>query len=302
MTKNQKIIAIISFSLLLISTGAYFWLYSITAKELFQTLKKLAQTSILFQNQGDFFQNRIKDLQTQVFQAESDKSTLSMLLTNEKDKNNFFQEQISAIQGTVSNLEKLKKLDPELLQKYSRVYFLNENYRPASLTPINPDYLLNKGQPNEIHSQVWPFLEKMLNDASSSSQSLLIVSAFRSFESQAALKYGYLITYGSGANQFSADQGYSEHQLGTTIDLINSGSTNLTSKFENTNQYKWLQENAHKYGFVLSYPKGNRYYIFEPWHWRFVGTKLAQSLHDQNKTFYDMDQREIDSYLISIFD
>ncbi|MEK7495870.1 MAG: D-alanyl-D-alanine carboxypeptidase family protein, partial [Patescibacteria group bacterium] len=64
----------------------------------------------------------------------------------------------------------------------------------------------------------------------------------------------------------------------------------------------WLTENAYKYGFILSYPKQNTYYRFEPWHWRFVGVALATKLHDGNKYFYDLSQREIDQYLVSIFD
>jgi LAS superfamily LD-carboxypeptidase LdcB len=60
--------------------------------------------------------------------------------------------------------------------------------------------------------------------------------------------------------------------------------------------------NAYRFGFVLSYPKGNAYYIYEPWHFRFVGVKLATYLHDRGLHFYDIDQKEIDQYLVSIFD
>ena len=53
---------------------------------------------------------------------------------------------------------------------------------------------------------------------------------------------------------------------------------------------------------MLSYPKGNAYYIFEPWHWRFVGKDLAKDLHRHKEYFYDWDQRDIDEYLIDFFD
>ena len=72
--------------------------------------------------------------------------------------------------------------------------------------------------------------------------------------------------------------------------------------FDRTGAYQWLLANAYKYGFVLSYPANNPYYIYEPWHWRYVGVKLSTALHDQNKNFYDLDQREIDQYLADIFD
>ena len=72
--------------------------------------------------------------------------------------------------------------------------------------------------------------------------------------------------------------------------------------FAQTAAYTWLLNNAHTYGFILSYPKSNTYYIYEPWHWRFVGVDLAKDLHKAKKNFYDLDQREIDKYLITLFD
>ncbi|MFH1704471.1 MAG: M15 family metallopeptidase, partial [Patescibacteria group bacterium] len=101
---------------------------------------------------------------------------------------------------------------------------------------------------------------------------------------------------------FSADQGYSEHQLGTAVDLITTGLGGKTDGFENTTAYQWLLSNAYRFGFVLSYPNGNSYYSYEPWHWRFIGVKLATYLHDNKLNFYDADQRSIDTYLINIFD
>jgi D-alanyl-D-alanine carboxypeptidase len=110
------------------------------------------------------------------------------------------------------------------------------------------------------------------------------------------------VVYGSGANAFSADQGYSEHQLGTAADVTTNTLAGGLDGFDATPAYKWLTANAYKYGFILSYPQGNGYYEYEPWHWRFVGKKLARYLHTTNERFYDLDQRTIDSYLINIFD
>jgi D-alanyl-D-alanine carboxypeptidase len=131
---------------------------------------------------------------------------------------------------------------------------------------------------------------------------LRVVSAYRSFAEQMTLKSGYRVQYGTGANAFSAEQGYSEHQLGTTVDFTTPVIKGAYASFENTTAYAWLTKNAYKYGFILSYPKGNSYYVYEPWHWRFVGKDLADRLHDEGLDFYEMDQREIDEYLIRIFD
>ncbi len=227
---------------------------------------------------------------------------LMQIIDEREDVINSFQGQIQAIAGTVGTLEKLSKTDEELLKKYSKVYFLNENYIPPKLVQIDPKYL-NKGATNiSIHTQVWPYLERLLLDANEDGQKLLVASAFRSFETQSKLKSAYTVTYGSGANAFSADQGYSEHQLGTTVDFTTEKLGAAFSNFAQDPAYKWLLANAYKYGFILSYPENNSYYKFEPWHWRFVGVELAKRLHSDNEHFYDLDQREIDQYLVNIFD
>src|SRR3990167_1970818 len=113
----------------------------------------------------------------------------------------------------------------------------------------------------------------------------------------------YTVVYGAGtANSFSADQGYSEHQIGTTLDFITTRLSGQLTGFDKTEGYQWLLNNAHNFGFILSYPKNNTYYVYEPWHWRFVGVKLATYLYDNKLNFYDMDQREIDTYLANTFD
>jgi zinc D-Ala-D-Ala carboxypeptidase len=221
----------------------------------------------------------------------------------EKRKNDDFEDQIKDISSTVSDLDKLSKTDEELLQKYSKVYFLNEHYIPEKLTDIPKSYLYNEQTSKQAHGKVAPYLNEMIEDALQDGIKIWVVSAYRSFYEQGYLKGSYTVTYGSGANAFSADQGYSEHQLGTTFDFTTEGMGGaLTSAFETTPAFTWLKANAHKYGFTLSYPKNNAYYVYEPWHWRFVGEDLAEDLHEEGAYFYDWDQRKIDSYLIKIFD
>ncbi len=265
----------------------------------YQTLQKLNDTQ---KTDITLLQEKIVAYNADIEKREVEKNDLTNALLAEQDKVNSIGEEFNKVADTVNNLEKLSKTDKELLQKYSKVSFLNEHYVPEDLSKINKAYIWNKQIPLEIHSKVEPFLDDMLEEAESDGINLLALSAYRSFASQKALKSTYAVTYGSGANAFSADQGYSEHQLGTTLDFTTKELGASFSSFEATEAYKWLEDNAHLFGFVLSYPKGNKYYIFEPWHWRFVGKKLAKKLHREDKFFYDMDQRSIDEYLINIFD
>lgn len=287
MTTKNLIATIITIA----AIGILGFLYYTTHTELTETKETLLST-----------QANVENLQDTLAQKNTQISALNDALQDEQDRNDNFQSQIRRITNTVGTLEKLRTLDPELLKKYSKVYFLNENYNPVKLSQIDPKYTVNKNE-MYIHTEVLPFLKKMLDAANRANIKLQVVSGYRSFDTQVDVKSGYKTIYGSGANQFSADQGYSEHQLGTAVDLNSPalGST-LEISYENDPSFKWLQENAYKYGFILSYPKGNAYYQYEPWHWRFVGTTLAEDIHETKKNFYDMDQRDIDAYLITIFD
>lgn len=233
--------------------------------------------------------------------AEQDK--LQKALSSEQARVRAQQQQLENISGTVGTLEKLTYTDEELLQKYSKVYFLNEHYIPTNLSRIPGELLLDPDRDLQIHTSVLPYLEKLFAANTSPDFDLRVTSAYRSYGTQANLKAEYNVVYGQGtANQFSADQGYSEHQLGTTLDFTTVRTGSNLDAFAGTSDYRWLLDNAHKYGFTLSYPEGNSYYKYEPWHWRFVGIKLATDLHNQNKHFYDLEQREIDKYLVNVFD
>jgi LAS superfamily LD-carboxypeptidase LdcB len=223
-------------------------------------------------------------------------------LRREQNRNQDFEDQIRAISGTVGVLDKLSKTDRELLQKYSRTYFLNENFVPLKIRRIDDRYIMNGKKDQYFHGDALKFLTNMLDAAEQAGHDIKIISAYRSFDEQQALKGQFTQVYGSGSNAFSADQGYSEHQLGTAVDISDVATGGTFTSFAKTEAYDWLLRNAHKYGFILSYPENNGFYIFEPWHWRFVGVELAKDLRRDNATFYDWDQRKIDEYLIKIFD
>jgi D-alanyl-D-alanine carboxypeptidase len=239
--------------------------------------------------------------QNELQKAQQEKQDLINTLQEAANKNKDFADQLSQVTDTANKLRWLNYLDPQLLQKYSKVYFLNENYTPRELSPIDSKYLFTASKNLQIHDRVLPFLQHMLQDAALENIAIQVDSAYRSFATQATLKAGYKVRYGIGANSFSAEQGYSEHQLGTALDFTTPSLNGALSGFDTTPAYAWLQNNAYKYGFILSYPKNNAYYVYEPWHWRFVGIELATKLHADHKNFYDLDQREITTYLATMF-
>ncbi len=244
----------------------------------------------------------IDSVERELIIAKTERDDFEQKYNEEKARMDSLALQIVGIQDTVGILEKLSRTDPELLKKYSKVYFLNDNYVPETFIKIEAKYTYDSEKDYLIYAKIWPFLQDLLITAENATTQIKIISAYRSFGTQTGLKSLYTMIYGSGANKFIADQGYSEHQLGTTLDFTMSGIGETYLNFEKTPAYQWLLENAYKYGFILSYPKNNKYYQFEPWHWRFVGRGLADKLRQEGKNFYDLDQREIDQYLISFFD
>ncbi|MGB2926976.1 MAG: M15 family metallopeptidase [Limnothrix sp.] len=115
---------------------------------------------------------------------------------------------------------------------------------------------------------------------------LLLISGFRSVEEQQYLFFEVKEQRGQDTTkraEVSAPPRHSEHHTGYAIDLGdgNVPATNLSPNFEETAAFRWLQNNAARYSFELSFPRDNPQGIaYEPWHWRFVGDQ------DSLETFY----------------
>jgi LAS superfamily LD-carboxypeptidase LdcB len=261
-------------------------------RQISESDKKIEEVSMKYEEE-------LQILNEALIRVQDETNSIAASLQDELRESSEILENIS---GTVDDLEKLSETDPELLQKYSKVYFLNENYIPKGLDFIDSKYTWDQGRDYELLTKVIDNLEELMDDAEDDGMDLRVISAYRDFNTQAQLKSNYTVLYGVGtANQFSADQGYSEHQLGTTVDFTTPEVGSSFTGFENTEEYKWLLDNAHDYGFTLTYPPNNNYYQYEPWHWRYVGVKLAKDLKEEGQFMYDLTQRRLDSYLADFF-
>jgi len=73
----------------------------------------------------------------------------------------------------------------------------------------------------------------------------------------------------------------SEHETGLAMDILSPGMQSLLQSFDQTAEFRWLQNNAHSFGFILRYPRGAEAITevnYEPWHWRFVGIENATAI------------------------
>jgi D-alanyl-D-alanine carboxypeptidase len=109
-----------------------------------------------------------------------------------------------------------------------------------------------------------------------------VQSGFRSYGTQERLYNNYVARDGKKeADKYSARPGHSEHQTGLAFDI---GSRN-SRVFANSKEYEWMQENAHKYGFIYRFDK--RYedltgFRNEAWHYRYVGNEIATYVYEHN--------------------
>jgi D-alanyl-D-alanine carboxypeptidase len=114
--------------------------------------------------------------------------------------------------------------------------------------------------------------KKMKAAAAKDDIGLQIVSAFRGFDRQVAIirrKIAAGETIGR-ILRVSAPPGYSEHHTGRAVDIGTAGCDELEEVFERSPAFAWLVENAARYGYFMSFPRGNRHgYSYEPWHWLF---------------------------------
>jgi D-alanyl-D-alanine carboxypeptidase len=115
------------------------------------------------------------------------------------------------------------------------------------------------------------------------------VSGYRSYSQQASLYDSYVAQYGQAtADTLAARPGYSEHQTGLTLDITTRPETcSIQACFGQTPQGRWLAANAYRFGYILRYPADKTPitgYIYEPWHFRYVGVELATEMHETNVT------------------
>ena len=138
----------------------------------------------------------------------------------------------------------------------------------------------------QLHKDAALALMRMIYAARDNGVWIVPVSGYRDVEKQRNLFQAQIRRKGSEkeAAKSSAPPGYSEHHTGYTIDLTDGRLVNrdITSDFASTDAYRWLVDNAHQFGFELSFPKNNSQGVkYEPWHWRYIGSPEAR------KTFAD---------------
>jgi D-alanyl-D-alanine carboxypeptidase len=164
-------------------------------------------------------------------------------------------------------------------------FHLPRRYAPQDLVTID-----NAGFQGTmlLRSFVIPDLAALRQAAAEAGNPVDVVAAYRSHQQQAALFARRVRDLGRDvAIRKTARAGHSEHQLGTAVDFKTLGETDVDRRWASTPAGRWVQENAHLFGFIQSYPKdkvATTCYGYEPWHYRYFGRKMATEIHESGLT------------------
>ncbi|WP_058308285.1 M15 family metallopeptidase [Gracilibacillus massiliensis] len=167
---------------------------------------------------------------------------------------------------------------------------LPDGYEPDDLVEANVSYYAAEGDPKRLLRQVAAnALEELFQAAETDGLDLVAVSGYRSYQRQKQIYENNVATKGQEhADKFSAKPGTSEHQTGLAMDVASAALVAvLEQSFIETDEGKWLEENAHKHGFIIRYPEGKEDitgYSYEPWHLRYVGEDMATEIYQAQTT------------------
>lgn len=171
-----------------------------------------------------------------------------------------------------------------ILMLVNKFNHLDELYSPNNITEISNYYSYAN---NSTKDEVYKAYKNMWNAAKKEELTLIVTSSYRDYKTQDYLWNNYADSNGDEwADTISARAGFSEHQSGLALDIVTYNT--IMNDFENTDEFKWLEKNAHKYGFILRYPKDKKNitgYDYESWHYRYVGEDVAKAIHKKNITF-----------------
>jgi LAS superfamily LD-carboxypeptidase LdcB len=165
------------------------------------------------------------------------------------------------------------------------------SYKPPDLVPVGEAGIAGPGL---IRAVAIDDLRALADAAAANGTPISVNSPYRSYADQVASFNGWVGVDGyDDAITYSQRPGHSEHQLGLTIDFqtLNGGSA-LQGDWATTPTGAWMQANAWRYGWMISYPKAEDGSLFsqatcfhyEPWHYRYLGREVARKVHRSGLT------------------
>jgi len=164
-------------------------------------------------------------------------------------------------------------------------FVLPSSYVPDDLVTVEGKFRLRE----EAAAQ---FI-RMKTDMNALGYKVYLMAGYRTYQRQSSKHSGAVNSSGLALADIQfARPGHSEHQTGLAIDIVQkTGIKYMTqAAFESSREFAWLMKNAHRYGFILRYPENYtdiHGFIFEPWHWRYVGSGIATTMYNDGIIMFE---------------
>ncbi|MGY0694345.1 D-alanyl-D-alanine carboxypeptidase family protein [Virgibacillus sp. FSP13] len=254
--------------------------YTITESNTFDSETKLAIK--------DFQSQQVKLAATGIYDQDTKKWLKKALDGTFKIEpgNGFTKEDVTA-----SKAETITVTNPkDTLVLVNKHHALPANFEPEDLVIPNVRFPFTEDIPKKyMRKEAAGALEKMFAAGDKAGIDLFAQSGYRSYDRQQNLFDAYAAKDGmEAANKYSARPGESEHQSGLTMDITSPDiDYQLTIEFGDTDEGKWVKDNAHRFGFIIRYPEDKEAiteYQYEPWHLRYVGKDAATVIYEKQIT------------------
>lgn len=179
----------------------------------------------------------------------------------------------------------VEETNPDSLLAYINKHrYINKDYEPKDLVDMDDKYSNNYFGVNRLRKEAYEHFKEMVDDANKEGIEFVADTTYRSFDTQETIYSNYAYEHTrEETDLYAARPGYSEHELGTVIDI-----SNVWYIEEGDDEYKWIEKNGYKYGFIIRYKSTKEditKYAAEGWHIRYVGKEAATTIHNKGLTF-----------------
>ena len=196
---------------------------------------------------------------------------------------------IVAIINTEANVEWIdeeKETDTSkgTLMLVNRLYGLTKDYEVSDIVNVPTKYAYSG---KKLSNSLMEDLMELCDNAKEDGYTFVVSDGYRSYKDQEKLYKSYANANGMNeADKIVARPGHSEYETGLSLDLVPYNKSYDSPKM--SEEYIWLRNNAHKYGFIFRFDAEKEYLTgFKEYTWRlrYVGREAASVIYNEDICF-----------------
>lgn len=170
------------------------------------------------------------------------------------------------------------------LMLVNRLYGLSKDYVPEEIVSVPSQYAYTG---KKISNLILNNIISLIEAGKEEGYTFVVSDGYRSYDEQKKLYDNYASSYGmSEADKIVAKPGHSEYQTGISFDLMPYNK--VIADVSKNEEYLWLRENAHKYGFIFRFESDKESltgFKASSWRLRYVGSDAASIMYSEKICF-----------------